>query len=987
MPVPTQRIMLSEVTLMMEAVSWEMRLVTPYGSTPPPLPDNLSVAGRQRLDMKHAVAEHLQEVVRSFISSSQVNTPAHGETPFLIAIAQQLADAVAHSATRSELPSSSLQSTTSIFSHDVINDALQASAVLCLAPSVEGPLKLGIALRDPHVFSCLVGRGRSQLPVPGTTPWSEQGYGQDDNGALCADALRDIGISNEATCMSVVATSTFRSLRLFASALLYHLAGGTRSSNIARDPRAQALRAHLEALLPELGAPMLSNQAQCRAETFTGFATSLISAMQLVESPAPLTFAYSLFRVLRGVAVHTNTNSETKSHAHHGLLLLLQRVLPDLHGSVAAEGGLVDLGEDDLAELRKLVSVLLGRASSPDTDTASTYALADAPSAAPFPDTSLPLLAALLARVPAGQLKSVFPTPDLWLQLTALLRASQVPNPRGQKLRCAAMSAAVALCRTPALTSALFESGGLAAVTDPDLMTSKVQISPQGLPVLEAPHPAILLSILEVLVAMTGALPTHRMVICEVLNWVEQHNRVLLEVLQWVARLPITVAAEPRALDRNGLGNGLGSGDLGGALQSAAIVSTMVDMSAGAVQDSLLLVFCAGGADGSHEATDATLERASITLSGRCWVSDFNADNVTQLEARDRVVALCYRCTRLFSELFAALCVAVQRCSATPGAAAPGQVPQPMLAQIARIVPMFEPTLGAVLSQMAAAEPPRFRDAVMQDAAQNDAPVGGILEPAASRPAQASAVPQNQSDFGLYASESTRLAVCMHILHAWRHDPSTQKLLTLVQAGSCSLAAPQASVTGYGFGSYGLGLPPVGTMSGAAAVSEASGVVSELVTLARSRVNVLCTVFVHTCQELLAMHLVNRPRVGMDQNLGDAPHLQFEGSREHFRHVLFLVEVSLHLLQSHLSVLILGGIGAAAASGAPRLPLVLQYLRVLQQFTNAVGGKVALAERLPPAGGTAATPGAFAAVRAVELLYAARAAGRVEQSLMELQSL
>jgi hypothetical protein len=152
--------------------------------------------------------------------------------------------------------------------------------------------------------------------------------------------------------------------------------------------------------------------------------------------------------------------------------------------------------------------------------------------------------------------------------------------------------------------------------------------------------------------------------------------------------------------------------------------------------------------------------------------------------------------------------------------------------------------------------------------------------------------------------------------------------------------------------------------------------------------NTLCTVFVHTCQELLAMHLVSRPRVGADQNLGDAPHLQFEGSREHFRHVLFIVEVSLHLLQTHLAVLILGGQGAAPAPGAPRLALVMQYLRVLQQFTSAVGGKVALAERLSPGGGTTgATPGAFAAVRAVDLNYAARAARRVEQTLLELQSL
>merc|ERR1719502_369540 len=174
-------------------------------------------------------------------------------------------------------------------------------------------------------------------------------------------------------------------------------------------------------------------------------------------------------------------------------------------------------------------------------------------------------------------------------------------------------------------------------------------------------------------------------------------------------------------------------------------------------------------------------------------------------------------------------------------------------------------------------------------------------------------------------------------------------------------------------------------------VSEAMGHgIGELVTLARSRVNALCTVFVHTCQELLAMHLVNRPRVGIDQSLGDAPHLQFEGSREQFRHVLFIVEVSLHLMQSHLSALLLGGLSAAPGPAAPRIPLVLQYLSVLQQFTAAVGGKVALAERLPAgggSGGSSTTPGTFPAVRTIDLVYVARAARRVEQSLKELQSL
>merc|ERR1719502_1866875 len=155
---------------------------------------------------------------------------------------------------------------------------------------------------------------------------------------------------------------------------------------------------------------------------------------------------------------------------------------------------------------------------------------------------------------------------------------------------------------------------------------ARVQISPQGLAMLESPHPAVLLSILELLVAMTGALPTHRMVICETLKWLEQHHRVLLDLLQWVSRLPIATTVEPRAAPNQGYSI-LGSGDLGGALQAASVAGSLVEMSAGTIQDSLLLVFCTGGTDASAsgEVKDSTLELPSLTLSGRCWVSDFNA--------------------------------------------------------------------------------------------------------------------------------------------------------------------------------------------------------------------------------------------------------------------------------------------------------------------------------------------------------------------------
>jgi hypothetical protein len=644
-------------------------------------------------------------------------------------------------------------------------------------------------------------------------------------------------------------------------------------------------------------------------------------------------------------------------------------MLPVLQTSGKSDDQLVELADEDIEELHKLVRALLVRASSPTVDVASTYA--DAPFAAPSPDTALPLLAALLVRVPALQLQRVFPTPDLWQQLAVLLRNVPVGNPRGYKLRCAAMSVAATLCQTPALASALFESGGLVAVLESDLMhSSKVQISPAGLSVLEIPHPAILLSIMELLMATLGALPTHRMVLSLALNWVEQHHRNLLELLQWVSRLPIVTVAEPRPLDPGSMGNRLGGDDFGGALQAATTVNSIVEMSAGGIHDSLLLVFCSGGSSVAIDGKDVSMELISIVLSGRCWNADLNASS--SVESRDRVIASCYRCASLFCELYASLSVAVQKCSGQYGTTAAGQRPQSLLAQIARLAPIFEPALALLLSQMAAAELPRSRDTAMQDAAINDIPDQHSRNPSGQSSAPgvgSSANVLSTNDSGLYASEATRLSVCMHILHAWRHDASTTQILTLLEQCGSTRSGLQFGSSG----SLGLAMNLVTPAMGAAAVAESANVVSQLITVARSRVNVLCIAFVHACHELLAVHPVSRPRPGIHQHVGDSPHLQFDGPQELFRHLLFIVEVSLHLLQTHVSALILGGLGAAPTPGAPRMPLVLQYLRVLQQFIATVGGKVVLAEQDK--------------VRTVDLAYAARAAERVEQSFLQLQSL
>merc|ERR1711937_537632 len=83
-----------------------------------------------------------------------------------------------------------------------------------------------------------------------------------------------------------------------------------------------------------------------------------------------------------------------------------------------------------------------------------------------------------------------------------------------------------------------------------------------------------------------------------------------------------------------------------------------------------------------------------------------------------------------------------------------------------------------------------MRDAVMQDAPPNGAVEGSRIELFnRERARQATnANLTNQSETGLYASEATRLAICIHLLHAWRHDESTTHIRTLVEQSSSSLA-------------------------------------------------------------------------------------------------------------------------------------------------------------------------------------------------------
>merc|ERR1711920_413831 len=135
-------------------------------------------------------------------------------------------------------------------------------------------------------------------------------------------------------------------------------------------------------------------------------------------------------------------------------------------------------------------------------------------------------------------------------------------------------------------------------------------------------------------------------------------------------------------------------------------------------------------------------------------------------------------------------------------------------------------------------------------------------------------------------------------------------------------------------------------------------------------------------------------------SLSGSPHLQFEGSRQHFELLILIVEVSLHLLRSHLVALTAAvGIGGAAAaavsapvSGAPsppRLALIVQYFRALRQFAGASGGGVAPVEEpsLDMSGFSASSGPRPAPAKVLDLGFAACTAEQVEGLLLELQSL
>lgn len=1061
LPPPLRRVLLSEATLMLHIAACEMRLVHPLGvmaSLSGTEPESLSIAGSQRLDMRRKVAEQLRDVVRSFVAPPAETEAARGEasTP-LVAAALRLAE-VCEAARDKGAPQR--QGSTPIL-QDSLQEMLRASSCACLAPSGAGPLALGLELQDPHLFLSLVGSSRMRawrsLASGGAGAsfvmgGADAAAGMERGVEELQAALDHLSASNESACVEYFARVSFQAFALFASAAFYHLVDSTRPRAAgARDPRGQIVRAHLEALLPSLSSSALSRCSPLCLELLAELATVFVAAMQEIEGPVPLAFAYNLFCSLRSVALHPLGTPNSSFSVQRALLLLVQRMLPDLrsdpHDHMQAE---VDAA--DLAELQRLVAALLAQAATSGSGAAASStagsatrdaaALADfrfggveallasaraslsatsafpssaasSTSGAGSPEAALALLAALLARVPRSQLPRAFGGPVLWRQLVAVLDAPQA----SQRLHSAAACVSAVLCQAPPLALGFFEYGGLAAVLrGRHLQAAHIRVALPGLQALDGPHPAQLLAVLQVLAAVLGALPSHRFVLRSTLEWLEQQSKPLLDLLQWINRLPLATTLEPRSRDLVGvespsLFGALGAG-LAGATNASTVMNAVAASSAGTMHRSALLLLCVGRDEADAAGMDSTLDlAASLIVHGDSWCLVASAEasagrgfaptagvaakaSSQDLEARDRIVALCHRCALLAAEVWALLSAAVLR-SGDPSSVVGGGY-DPLHAAMERLTLQLEPALLNTLAQNASLAVPQVsREANVGGGGVGGASLGGMAlggmgamnmavdsnEMLAGGNAASDAMAQQ----GLYPSEPTRMAVCLRIMQAWRYDPVAQQLQAVAEGYQ-----NDALRTHGGWAEFSA--PP-----GASATAQAwpgTAALAQSLTRARSRAGALCTVFVHACDALLSLRFAGASpsrAAGIGSALGDRPHLQFEGSRARFRHLLILVEMALQLLCANLGALVIaaGATGSATAAapspatGAPRFALVVQHLQLLQQFAVAVGGAVVPTGSALSSGEGAAPPPS----ERVDLNFSARLAERVERLLTELQSL
>eukprot|EP00929_Paragymnodinium_shiwhaense_P099998 TRINITY_DN61995_c0_g1_i1.p1 TRINITY_DN61995_c0_g1~~TRINITY_DN61995_c0_g1_i1.p1 ORF type:complete len:2510 (-),score=599.30 TRINITY_DN61995_c0_g1_i1:214-7617(-) len=1061
-PLTLRRVLLSEACMLLRIVSWEMRLVPPLYASIKDVPEDvhsLSIEGRQRQEMKRAVAEHLRDVVRSLVMDTQ---GGDGEpAAFLVAAALRLSEACQQTQEQAT-PHSALSSPAY---HDALKEMLRASSCACLAPSEAGPPSLGLALMDPHVFLRMLSPARLQQRSFANAPFDDfaSGFGAfpasmtsnadaaagagmfGDQASAVQLALQELTAGNTSSCVAFFAKAAFQAFAIFASAAFYHLVGGIRPSALARDPRAQTVRAHLEALMPSLAPAALSKSSPLRLELLAELASVFIATMQQVEGPAPLTFAYHLFCVLRGLALHPLGTPASRRSTERAMLLLVQRMLPTLRDDTH-DWAQAKIDTEDMEELPRLIRTLLasaGAASGGSLAAASLeaaeryrYGGVDAllassqaanaggmqgsseglgsTSVSPDldPDMAMMLLATLLVRVPRQQLPQVFRGADLWRQLVVLIERGGASSP--PRLRPAVACVAGLLCQTPQLAAAFFECGGLAAILQGNfLQASILRADLAGLPAWEGPHPAPLLGLLQVLVAALASLPAHRLLLQSVLGWLEgQNGKVLVDLLQWVNRLPLVANNEPQTSTLGALEY---SGTLRSAEAAAATAASSSTGTAAAGKSAMLLVCTGAGPSAETLSCDRTLEltAASLVAGDRWWCTSASSKSASSsstkmadTEERERFVALAHRCALLTAELWALLSTSVTRCTSSPA--------DPIRSNMDSLANQLEPVLLAALARSAALSPPAAEtDAAPTSAADRPAAAGldsafrafGAAALGVAAPDAEMTNADKKSDLaGLYPTETTRLAFCLRVLQAMRCDAVAQQVQGVADGAGFAgkPAATQNPFAGtWGTSSSSTAMPSWGASgaqqqqsllgAGRTAVSFSATVVTQ----ARARVGALSTVLVCLSDSLLALRFVGPSQAKGSGVAGpDAPHLQFDGSRSRFRQLVVAVEMTLHLLAVNLAAVVLAidAVGASAAtpgalaplslpaSGAPRLVLVAQYLRLLRQFKAAVGGAVV------PIGGSADSEGSRPPLERVDLSFAACLAERVEALFAELQS-
>ena len=548
-----------------------------------------------------------------------------------------------------------------------------------------------------------------------------------------------------------------------------------------------------------------------------------------------------------------------------------------------------------------------------------------------------------MSRVPSRQLPSVF-TGQLWRQLTELIQTgSQAALRDSSQLRhLHGTSLAAVLCQSPESASAFFEADGLSAVLRPEMLQSyRMKLAPAGLHGLDTVHPAALVCVLQVLVAVLGVLPTHNLALQSSLQWLERHLQPLLDVTQWVTRLPVPTSSEPLARATGGMTPN----------KVVAALAARTGRGAGRQGADAMLIVCRSPQSSPDTVQDLSVDGLAFWLSGRASMSSSSSSsstnstggsgggsggysNMVSMEADRHTngIALCHRCVALFVELWSLIQTTVaRRRKYSAGKADAFQ------AQLQKLEPVIHAALPGLLTQAASASLPDADS--ITDASTNSA----LLE--ALRP-----------------SEQTRYRIISNILHVWRYDSITEHIKMLDTKNPQAPSSTQSAWSLWLQGSGTFQLP---------SVAESAQRSHSIIAQVKGRSGVLCGVFVHACCHLMSLKLADalpirsemvetlEPSVTVDGG-GHGEQLQFDGMPSTFTQLLYIIEVSLHLLCLHLMLLTtvadLDGAYGLQASPAPvqtppapgpRLAIVGQYLRLLIEFAAASGGSVALVARHP----------------------------------------